>query len=355
MSPLQLKALAGLVLAAGCLLAQRAMSTAEVLSFVRSQIKIGDDRSTADYLRKIKLTQRLDEKTVEQLQGEGAGPQTVRALHKLAGDSAALSAPPPVVAKAPAPPQIPPDSIEQANALAAIREYALHYTASLPNYVCVQTTHRKIEPAPEAFAKGYRGTGNQVQELLTFYDRKESYKVEMIDGKAVKLVEHNQLGGTISSGEFGTMLAHIFDPKTGTEFDWDHWGTWDGTKNLYVFSYRVPQAAGYSMLHVESHSEYTSAYKGLIYADHNTKAILHLTLDTVGVPPSFPIHEVHIALTYAATKIADQEYILPSRYLLTSKIDNATTENQADFKLYRKYGAESSITFEPIPDEPGRK
>ena len=88
--------------------AQRSMSTAEVLSFVQSQVKIGDDRATADYLlHKVKLTQKLDVRSVEDLQGKGAGPQTIKALRKLAEDSAALPEPPPVVVVAPPPPARP--------------------------------------------------------------------------------------------------------------------------------------------------------------------------------------------------------------------------------------------------------
>lgn len=327
--------------------AQRAMTTAEVLSFVRSQAKIGDDRATADYLlHKVKLTQKLDDRAVEELQGQGAGPQTVRALRKLVEDSSALPAPPPVVAVAPPPQAKPPSSAEQTAILAAIRNYALNYTANLPNYTCIQTTRRKIDPNPQAAAKGYRFVANEVQEVLTFFDKKETYQVQVIDGKAVKNIEHNQLGGTISTGEFGSMLSHVFDPAVGAEFEWDHWATLDGNKNMYVFAYHVPASEGYSMLDGETKREYTSAYKGLVYADRNTKSIQRITLETVDVPADFPVHAVQIKLDYALTNISGQQYILPAHYLLTSQTDKASTENQADFKLYRKYGAESSITFD---------
>ena len=333
--------------------AQRAMSTAEVLSFVRSQVKIGDDRATADFLlHRIKLTQKLDLRDVEDLQGQGAGPQTLRALRKLAEDSASLAAPPPVVMVAPPPQAKPPDPAEQAEVLAKIREYALNYTATLPNYTCIQTTRRKIDPNPRAQAKGYRFTSSEIQEMLTFFDKKETYQVQVVDGKAVKNIDHNQLGGTISNGEFGTMLSHVFDPASGARFAWDHWATLDGNKNMYVFAYRIEASEGYSMLDGESHREYTSAYKGLVYADHATKTIQRITLETVDVPPDFPIQNVQIKLDYALTSISGQQYILPSHYLLTSVTDKASTENQADYKLYRKYGAESSIIFDDATPAP---
>jgi hypothetical protein len=330
--------------------AQRAWTVAQVEVFVKSQMKLGADKdhATADYLLKnIKLTQKLDDRTIEDWQGQGVGRETIRALHKLAMDSAGLPAPAPVVVAAPLPPPKPPSAEEQAEALAAIKEYALSYTNSLPNYVCIQTTHRKQE-------QGIHGNGDTIKEKLTFFEHKETYEVEMRDGKAVKNVSHLELGGVTSSGEFGSMLSSIFKEDSGVEFSWDHWATLRGNKRMYVFFYRMPKSNGYSMEDLASHKEYTSAYQGLIYADHDTKAILEVTLDTTGIPADFPIHEVHIKLDYDHVKIGDQDFLLPYHYLLTSKAEGGvSSESQADFQAYRKYGAESSITFDdaPIPQD----
>jgi hypothetical protein len=230
-----------------------------------------------------------------------------------------------------------------------MKEYALNYTKSLPNYMCVQTTRRHIE----ATTRGYQSYGDEVRELLTFFDNKESYKVEMINGKSVTHIEHNQLGGVVSSGEFGSMLKHIFDPDTGTTFDWDHWATLRG-KRVYVFSFNVPQEKGYSMYHGESKRDYVSAYKGLVYADRDTKAVMRIKMDCVGIPPDYPIHEVGLTLDYNPTKIADQEFTLPFHFELHSTENRAVTKNEADYRLYRKFGAEATITFgeaEPIPED----
>jgi len=331
--------------------AQRPMTVADLAGFVRSQIKLkGDDRTTADFvLHRIRLTEKLDDKIIEQLQGEGAGPKTIQALRKLSEDSASLPAPPPVVAPPPRPVKPPPDSVEQANVLAAMREYALNYTKNLPNYMCVQTTNRKIDPT----VPGYIATGDNIREVLTFFDRKESYKVEMINGKSVANVDHMQLGGVVSSGEFGTMLDHIFQPDTGTDFTWDHWGTLRGHL-MYVFAFRVDKEHGYSMYHGESKRSYTSAYRGLVYADAETKEIMRITMECVGIPADYPIHEVGLTLDYTPTKIADQTFTLPFHFELHSKEEKAETKNEADYRLYRKFGTESTITFgdaEPIPED----
>ena len=329
-------------------LPQRAMTAPEVIAFVKSQIALkGDDRATADFLRGIKLTQKLDLREVEDLQGIGAGVRTLQALRKLSEDSAALPAAPPPLAPPPVKP--PPSASELSAILAAMKEYALNYTKNLPNYVCVQTTRRRIEPT----VPGYLPQGDTVQEMLTFVDGKESYKVEAVNGKSEPNLKHERLGGVVTSGEFGSMLFNIFDPESGAEFHWDHWATLRG-KPMYVFAYSVPQSKGYSMYHGESKREYTSAYKGLVYADMQSKAVMRITMTTAGIPADFPISEVSLTLDYSPTKIANQEYVLPYHFELTSKESKAETTNRAEYRMYQKFGAEASITFgdvEPTPED----
>jgi hypothetical protein len=345
---IKLLLLCAFLLLAVTALAQRAMTVADVIAFVDSQIKLkGDDRATADFLQHIKLTEKLEIRDVENLQGRGAGVKTLQALRKLSEDSASLAAaPPPPV---PPPPTPPPSAQEQTAILAAMKDYALNYTKNLPNYVCIQTTRRRIEPTQ----RGYLPAGDEVQEMLSFVDGKESYKVEMVNGKSEPNKKHEELGGVVTSGEFGRLMLSIFDPDSGTDFHWDHWATLRG-KLMYVFAYSVPKSNGYSMYHGETKREYTSAYNGLVYADVQTKIIMEIQMETVGIPADFPIHEVKIKLDYAPTKISGQEYVLPYHFELTSKEIRADTTNRADYRLYQKFGAEASITFgdiAPIPED----
>ncbi|MGZ3621175.1 MAG: hypothetical protein ACXVAA_11815, partial [Candidatus Binataceae bacterium] len=143
--------------------------------------------------------------------------------------------------------------------------------------------------------------------------------------------------------------------ESSSEFHWDHWATLRG-KLMYVFGYSVPKENGYNMMHSdrESRREYTSAYRGLVYADVQTKTVMRITLETTGIPADFPVHEVHITLDYSPTKIADHEYVLPYHFELTSKAVEGESTNRADYRLYQKFGAEASITFgdiAPIPED----
>jgi hypothetical protein len=332
------------------LLAQRSFSVDELVTFIKSQIKAkGDDRTTGDYLKKIKLTQRLDERTIEELQGQGAGPRTVAALKVLATESASLPAPPPPAAKLP--PKPPPSAAEQAKILEEMRDYAMNYTMGLPNYVCVQTTHRKQDPIEALHRLNYIATGDVIQELLTYFDHKESYTVKMYNGKSMANGDHLQFGGVTSSGEFGTMMNNIFDPENGAELAWQGWHTLRA-HSMYGFAYHIDKEHGYPMLERETNKQYTSAYKGVVYWDPEDNAIMRITLETVGIPSDFPIRQVSITLDYDLTKVGEEQFILPLHYQLDSTADKFTAFSEADFKLYRKYGAEATIKFgdtEPTP------
>src|ERR1700719_701234 len=89
--------MAGL-LVCGSAPAQQSLKVDQLLSFVRSSIKLKQpDKEVAAYIAKLKLSEKLDERTVEELQGNGAGPKTVAALNELATISASLPTPQPTV------------------------------------------------------------------------------------------------------------------------------------------------------------------------------------------------------------------------------------------------------------------
>ena len=104
-------------------LAQQQLSVNQVIEFITSSVSGKmPDKDVAEILLKSRMTEKLDSRTVEDLQGKGAGPKTVAALMHLSETSASLTPPPPKIA-APKPKPIPPPSIEeQRQVLDAARE-----------------------------------------------------------------------------------------------------------------------------------------------------------------------------------------------------------------------------------------
>jgi len=335
-------------------LAQRPTTVTELVSFIKDSIKRKqDDRLVADYLlKRMKMKERLDDKTVEELEGLGAGPRTVVALHKLSKESAALAtaAPPlPVeAAPAPPPPPPPPSSVEQETILDQIRENAINYSNNLPNFLCTQVTRRAADPT---------GTGEHwrqldtIQEQLSFFDHREKYVVTMVNGAPVTGRDHEKLGGATSEGEFGSMLYDIFNSATEAEFHWEKWATWRGHR-MHVYSFAVTrERSRYDIYHGPSDRHVVSAYKGLIYADATTKNVMRILMECVNLPMDFPIQAVTQELVYEMAKISDQPFLLPEKSELNSRESRYLVKNVISYHLYRKFTTDEKIIYDEIPDD----
>jgi hypothetical protein len=330
--------------------AQLNMTADQVFTFIKSSIQLHhDDRKVAEYVKKIKLSDKLEERRVEELQGMGAGRLTVAALRTLSATSVSLSvAPPPAIVEA-KPTIPPPDSVEQARILHDIIENARNYTKSLPDYMCLQVTRRHYDPTGTENWRAF----DTVQEQLSYVDHKENYVVTMINGKAVANVEHQKLGGSTLTGDFGSFYSEIFSIETGTQFDWDHWATLRG-KRMYVFAFRVSQSQSHFTISDEQDRRVvTAGYHGLIYADRDTNMVMRYKLECEDLPHDFPVKEVHIDVNYDYVDVAGHKYVLPLKTDLKSTSSTGRGKynswNEAEFRLYRKFSTESSITFE-TPD-----
>src|SRR5579875_2245237 len=77
-------------------LAQQALPVEKLVEFIKSSIQQHmQDKEVDGFLKSVRLTERLDPRVVEDLQGQGAGPKTVAELNRLSEASANLSAAPP--------------------------------------------------------------------------------------------------------------------------------------------------------------------------------------------------------------------------------------------------------------------
>jgi hypothetical protein len=329
---------------------QRQMSVPDLVTFIKSSIQLrNDDRAVASTVRRLKLTSRLDAGTVEDLQGLGAGPQTLAALRELMTSSSVLpaAAPPPP----PAPPVVipPPGPAELKQILATITEKALDYTKSLPNFICAQVTTRSFDPSG---TESWRQE-DRIQEQLSYVDGKEDYKVVLVNNLPASNMTHEKLGGITSSGEFGTMLYQIFAPQTQAQFEWERWATLRG-RRMYVFSFRVAQPnSDYSIKDETSGRSIVAGYHGLIYADAESKQIMRIKMDCDGLE-TFPINLVGLTLDYAPTKISEQSFVLPMAAEVRSRAGRQLGRNVIQFSLYRKFTSEATITFDtpdPIPED----
>jgi hypothetical protein len=331
------------------LFAQQKFTIGQLVAFIQSSIQLKhDDRQVAAYLRKVTLTQKLTESVLEDLQGLGAGVKTVEALRVLRDASKSLPAPPPPKPK-PEPVVIPgPPEEERKKVLDEVREYASNYSKRLPDFICTQVTRRYSDPTGLEFWR----RDDVVTARLSYFEQKEEYKITTVNNAPTERTM-DQLGGSTSTGEFGSMLREIFEPESHARFQWERWATLRG-RRMHVFSYNVPQA--YSKWHVtfEKREDIVPAYGGLLYIDRDTSMVMRITFEAEDIPPSFPIQQAGTVLDYDFIPINEREYVLPLRAVVRMRAGKHLSKNEVEFRMYRKFSAEATITFdtpEPLSED----
>ena len=335
--------------------AQTGVTVEQIKQFVHSaKEKNQSDRDVAGALRALKLSERLDERAIEELRREGAGPKTVAALKELAAKSAELPAAQPAAPKPAYVPPPAPSSEEQGKIIAEVREKALTYTDSLPDYICSQVTRRFIDPTGH---ESWHAT-DVILARLTYFEKKEDYKLVTVNNTVATDRPYTSVGGAISTGEFGSMMRGLFDPRSNAEFRWHGWTTLRGHFS-YVFSYVVP--LDHSQFTIDWHGTaadgrmITSGYHGSIVVDKSTKDVLRISLEADNIPPDFPVRQSSEVLDYDLIKIGDRESLLPLTAEFRSLAGHTSARNLVEFRNYRKFSADANISFEDTDTPPANR
>ncbi|MGH9658738.1 MAG: hypothetical protein ACRD96_09350 [Bryobacteraceae bacterium] len=344
-----------ILLLALVLAAQAGLKVEQLTAFVESSIKLRHpDRQVASYLQKITLLERLDDRTIEDLQGKGAGPRTVEALRLLRDKAQNLPAPAPKTVRLT--PVIPaPSAEEQRRLIDEAREYALNYSKNLPNFICTQVTRRYFDPSGLEFWQ----SDDVLTSQLSYFEEKESYKLVLVNNLPTER-KYESLGGASSTGEFGSMLKQIFEVESQGRFQWERWATLRG-RRAYVFGYRIPQIHSRWRIHYRSGpgtgQEIIAGYSGLVYIDKETGKVLRVTLEAQDIPATFPIRQASTMLDYDYTAISEQTHLLPLKAVVRMRQDKFLTRNDVEFRMYRRFGSDVTITFTPdaLPEDKEQK
>ena len=159
---------------------------------------------------------------------------------------------------------------------------------------------------------------------------------------------YESLGGATSTGEFGSLLKEVFEPKSHTTFQWERWATLRG-RRTHVYSYQVAQQYSQWRVSYQRQLEIVPGYRGLVYVEKATNRVLRVTLEAIDIPPSFPIQQAATILDYDYVTISDREFLLPLKAVVRMREAKFLTKNEVEFRMYRKFSAEATIKFE-TPD-----
>jgi hypothetical protein len=363
------------LLMAGVLAAQAEQTTKMNLDELKQMISSSlalkhDDKKIAEYLKHVQLTERLTDPMIEQYMAMGAGARTIHELQNLrdatakqfpaktdaaAGSGGTTSGDQPQLTlgtKHEYKPIPPPDSVKQAQILDLFREYALNYTKNMPNFICLEVMDRFVYV--KQVDRDMRI--DRLEAQLSYTDGQEHYKMLAQNGKEIFSDMDKIQGGSVSSGEFASMMSKIFEPQSEADFEWDHWGTLRGQR-MAVFRYHIDSGHSVFTISFDTTQRIVTAYKGLIYGDPDTGIITRITFEAVDIPVGFPVRAATDILDYGEVQISGNPFILPLNAKLNMTALTPQGEqknhNEIGFKLYRKFGVDSTITFGDLKDAEG--
>jgi hypothetical protein len=246
------------------------------------------------------------------------------------------TAPPPAPAPPPQPIPLGDDPI-----ITKAREAAFAYSATLPNYLVQQMTTRYQSDHPKS---GWDAL-DIVTADLTYQDGRESYKNIKVGNKSVDK-PMDEISGTRSTGEFSTLLEELFEPGA-TKF---RSGGQDTIHNRssYVYSFEVTREL--SRWRIEAPSElYYPATKGSVWIDKETSRVLRIEQQGRAMPALFPFDTIETSVDYDFIRLGTSgPYLLPveSEVLSCQRGTSICSRNKIEFRNYRKFGAQSDITFD---------
>jgi hypothetical protein len=316
------------------------------------------DYQIADYLQhSVKMTERLDDRAIEDMMTIGLGPLTVRALKSLSAKTANLPVAKPVVPEAPPLPPPPPSSEEQAAIIDEVRDYALNYSRNLPDFICTQVTDRYGARVPGTKYGGAATDDPHWQRLdqlttrLSYFNQKEEVKL-ILHNSTPTTTDYDKIGGATSYGDYGTMLRQIFDPVSDARFEWDHWGRLRN-RRVMAFHYRITLTNSQYRIGIrDTGQNILVGYDGLVEVDQSTHKVMRITVVAQNIPATFPVRSASERLDYDYTEISGHTFLLPlyGQVLMTG--DGAISRNDLSFHNYRKYSADSEISFDDVTPPP---
>lgn len=274
------------------------------------------------------------------------------------GRQTARAAPTPAPASAPTPAPAPePEPSKQDTFLDKVRETAMEFTETLPNYLCKQMTTR------------YQGEGRPVSwrpldvvsAAVVYEDGKESYRDVRINDKPTKK-GLDEISGSRSRGEFGTTLKDLFSPATAAMFRFRRESTAAGVRAA-VYDFVVEQRNSHWENHVAGQYIYP-AYKGSVWVDKTNHRVLRIEMQARDIPQQFPLDASEWVVDYEYVRIGPNRYLVPvhAENLACFRGTNQCVRNATDFRNYRRFTSESQImtvdsavTFDSEPEEPKKK
>jgi hypothetical protein len=223
------------------------------------------------------------------------------------------------------------------------REAAFSFVETLPNYVVKQFTTRYGTEAARGGKTSWRAIDTVTADVVS-ENGTEAYKNILVNGKPPR--EAIEKTGAWSTGEYASLLQDVLAPQTDADFHGQR-ATTIVNRAAYRYDFTVQRTNSHWHVYAASES-YTPEYNGTIWIDKQNYRVLRIELSAQKLPRTFLLDTVESAVDYDYFTIGDGKFLLPahSEALSCVRGTGECTRNVIDFRNYKKFSAETSITFD---------
>jgi len=233
---------------------------------------------------------------------------------------------------------VPPRRPTENSLILRSREASAEYDSGLPNFICDQIVVRsRSEAKPPKWKQQ-----DTVEVELMYADQKEDYRNVRINGKPLKSGTPEE-SGSWSTGDWGSTLIDILHPATQAEFKHRGRDKIAGVETE-VFDFQVFKENSHWTIRFGK--PIRPGYKGAIWIDPETARVLRTEMQAVKLPSDYEIDWVEQMTEYGWVTIQEQKYLLPlkSENIACFRYTSKCTRNEIEYKNYRKFATESTIS-----------
>jgi hypothetical protein len=220
------------------------------------------------------------------------------------------------------------------------RQAADSFTEELPDFLVQQVTIRYYSSTnpPQWQA------ADIVTAEVACANGKEEYRNISINGRPTQRPVEKT--GSWSTGEYVTTLQDVLSPRTAARFVKRGPGQ-VGNRDAVVYDFTVEQANSHWRIVADERHNYAPAYKGSLWIDRETHRVLRIEQRTIWLPDDFPVDKAESKIEYGLVRIDGKNYLLPTESQNTACARGTLqcSENVISFRNYRKFSADSDITY----------
>lgn len=236
-------------------------------------------------------------------------------------------------------------TLEWSHWIELVRQKALDYSDTLPDFVCAQTTRRYSSISDI----GTWQSEDVWEAELSFNQKTERYSNIRRNGKAIRKPMES-LGGALSIGEFGSLLRTLFLPETQAEF-WKEGEERFQETSAVVAGFKVSQERSRWALSFKNSHSLNVAYTGRIWIDASNHQVLRISQQSRNLPAKFPIAYSEATTVYGYVSVVGLEgkrFLLPqsANLILHERERRVRSLNIIEFRNYRKFTADVRLVPE---------